>query len=137
DSILRREDGPNNQLHVNYAGAKAELVVDRTQLLGLYMQQGFKGKAGYVHYQGLNNEPRSFSNVYLDLRNYQKVSKNITFATRLFAGSYFGKNPQTYLVGGMNNWLFNKFYEPPVDRPEVSVGRHVAGSEDYNLLCTA
>lgn len=134
DSILRGEDGPNNQLHVNYAGARAELVVDRTQLLGLYMQQGFKGKAGYVHYQGLNNEPRSFSNVYLDLRNYQKVSKNITFATRLFAGSYFGKNPQTYLVGGMNNWLFNKFYEPPVNRPEVSPVRNVEGTENSNLL---
>ena len=134
DSILRGEDGPNNQLHVNYAGARAEVVVDRTQLLGLYMQQGFKGKVGYVHYQGLNNEQRSFSNVYVDLRNYQKVSKNITFATRLFAGSYFGNNPQSYLVGGMNNWLFNKFYEPPANRPEASPVRNSQGTENSNLL---
>lgn len=134
DSILRGEDGPNSELYVNYAGARAELVVDRTRLLGLYMQQGFKGKVGFVHYQGLNNEQRSFSNAYLDLRNYQKVSKNITFATRLFAGSYFGNNPQSYLVGGMNNWLFNKFYEPPVNRPEVSPVRNSEGTENSNLL---
>src|SRR5690606_13718818 len=134
DSILRGEDGPNNQLNINYAGARAEVVVDRTQLLGLYMQQGFKGKVGYVHYQGLNNEQRSFSNVYVDLRNYQKVSKNITFATRLFAGSYFGNNPQSYLVGGMNNWLFNKFYEPPANRPEASPVRNSQGTENSNLL---
>src|SRR5690606_5033604 len=134
DSILRGEDGPNNQLNINYAGARAEVVVDRTQLLGLYMQQGFKRKVGYVHYQGFNNEQRIFSNVYEYLRNYQKVSKNITFATRLFAGSYFGNNSQNYLVGGMNNWLFNKFYEPPANRPEASPVRNSQGTENSNLL---
>lgn len=134
DSILRGEDGPGNQLDINYAGGRAEIVVDKTQLLGLYMQQGFKGKAGYVHYQGLNKSERSFSNVYLDIRNYQKISKNITFATRLFAGSYFGKNPQSYLVGGMNNWLFNQFHQPPANRPEASPVRNPEGIENSNLL---
>ena len=134
DSILRGEEGPNNNLYVNYAGARAEVVIDKTELLGLYMQQGFKGKIGYVHYQGLNNKQRGFSNLYLDLRNYQKISKNITFATKLFAGSYFGNNPQSYLVGGMNNWLFNQFYEPPANRPEVSPVRNAEGIENSNLL---
>ncbi len=134
DSILRGEDGPNSQLNVNYAGGRAEMVVDKTHLLGLYMEQGFKGKVGYVHYQGLNNSDRSFGNFYLDLRNYQKISKNITFATKLFAGSYFGNNPQTYLVGGMNNWLFNQFHQPPTNRPEHSPVRNPSGVENSNLL---
>lgn len=134
DSILRGEEGPSNQLDVNYAGGRAEIVIDKTHLLGLYMQQGFKGKAGYVHYQGLNRSERSFSNVYLDIRNYQKISKNITFATKLFAGTFFGKNPQSYLVGGMNNWLFNQFHRPPTDRPEASPVRNAEGVENSNLL---
>lgn len=134
DSILRGGEGPRNQLDVNYAGGRAELVVDKTHLLGLYMEQGFKGKLGYVHYQGMNLSERSFSNVYLDIRNYQKVSKNITFATRLFAGSFFGKNPQSYLVGGMNNWLFNEFHQPPANRPETSPIRNAAGAENSNIL---
>lgn len=136
DSIMRGEDGPTSQLNVNYAGGRGELVVDRTHLLGLYMEQGFKGKLGYVHYLGLNNKDRSFSNFYLDLRNYQKISKNITFATKLFAGSFFGSNPQTYLVGGMNNWLFNRFHQPPTNRPESSPVRNPAGVENSNLLFT-
>lgn len=134
DSILRGGDGPQSRLDINYAGGRAELVVDKTRQLGLYMEQGLKGKIGMVHYQGLNLSERSFSNVYLDIRNYQKIHKNITFATRLFAGSFFGNNPQTYLVGGMDNWLFNQFYQPPTNRPEVSPLRNENWVENSNLL---
>ncbi|MEX2593896.1 MAG: biopolymer transporter Tol [Anditalea sp.] len=134
DSILRGEQGPQNSLDINYAGGRAELVVDKTTLLGLYMEQGFKGKIGYVHYQGLNNRDRSFGNAYVDVRNYQKIHKNITFATKFFAGSFFGNNPQSYLVGGMNNWLFNEFHQPPTNRPEASPLRNTSGAENSNIL---
>lgn len=134
DSILRGTQPDQNNFNVNYAGGKAEFVIDKTQQLGLYMQQGLKVKLGAVHYQGLNNAERSFSNVYLDFRNYQKIHKNITFATRLYAGSFFGKNPQSYLLGGMNNWLFNQFYRPPTNRPEQSPVRNEGGFENSNIL---
>jgi hypothetical protein len=134
DSVLRGEDPNQNRFDVNYAGGKAELVIDKTRLLGLYMEQGFKGKVGLAHYQGLNVSERSFSNFYLDLRNYQKIHKNITLATRVFGGSFFGNNPQRYLVGGMDNWLFNQFHQPPSNRPEVSPVRNAAGVENSNLL---
>lgn len=134
DSILRGTDGPQNRLDINYAGGRAELVVDKTRKLGLYMEQGLKGKIGMVHYQGLNMTERSFTNAYLDLRNYQKIHKNITLATRLYVGSFFGNNPQKYLVGGMDNWLFNEFHRPPTNRPEVSPIRNESGVENSNLL---
>lgn len=134
DSILRGIVPDQNRFDINYAGAKVEFVVDKTQQLGLYMQEGLKGKVGAVHYQGMNNGERSFTNAYMDLRNYQKIHKNITFATRLFAGTFFGKNPQSYLVGGMDNWLFNQFYRPPSNRPEASPVRNVGGIENSNIL---
>nr|WP_245531184.1 biopolymer transporter Tol [Belliella baltica] len=134
DSILRGVVPEQNRFDVNYTGAKVEFVVDKTQQLGLYMQEGLKGKIGAVHYQGLNNSERSFTNAYLDLRNYQKIHKNITFATRLFGGTFFGQNPQTYLVGGMDNWLFNQFYRPPTNRPEASPVRNSGGFENSNIL---
>jgi hypothetical protein len=134
DSIIRGGEGPHNRLDINYAGGRAEIVIDKTRQLGLYMEQGFKGKFGVVHYQGLNESQRSFSNAYLDFRNYQKISKNITLATRLFAGSFFGNNPQTYMVGGMDNWLFNRFYQPPANRPEQSPVRNPEGRENTDLL---
>lgn len=134
DSIIRGVVPDQNRFDVNYAGAKVEFVVDKTQQLGLYMQEGLKGKLGAVHYQGMNNGERSFTNAYLDLRNYQKIHKNITFATRLFAGTFFGNNPQTYLVGGMDNWLFNQFHRPPSNRPEASPVRNAGGFENSNIL---
>jgi hypothetical protein len=134
DSIIRGSVPEQNQLNINYAGARFEFVIDKTNQLGLYMQQGLKAKVGAVHYQGMNLGERSFSNLYLDFRNYQKIHKNITFATRLFAGSFRGSNPQSYLVGGMDNWLFNQFYRPPNNRPESSPVRNASGSENSNIL---
>ncbi|MGM0944411.1 MAG: biopolymer transporter Tol [Bacteroidota bacterium] len=134
DSLILATNPELNRFDVNYAGGKAEFVYDRTQQIGLYSQAGLKGKVGFVHYQGLNEKSRSFSNFYLDIRNYQRIHKNIILASRLYAGSFFGRNPQTYLVGGMDNWLFNSFYQPPTNRPEVSPVRNPGGVENSNIL---
>ncbi|EON78599.1 hypothetical protein ADIS_0949 [Lunatimonas lonarensis] len=136
DSVLRGRDERQNRFDVNYAGGRAEIVVDKTRLLGLYMEQGFKGKIGATHYQGITEGDRSFTNAFVDLRNYQKIHKNITLAMRVFGGSFFGNNPQQYLVGGMDNWLFNQFHQPPSNRPEVSPVRNTAGVENSNILFT-
>jgi hypothetical protein len=80
-----------NRLDVNYVGGRAEFVFDRTQQIGLYSQAGLKGKIGLVHYQGLNQGDRSFSNFYLDVRNYQRIHKNIVLATRLYSRVFLWK----------------------------------------------
>jgi hypothetical protein len=136
DSIIFGKIPTQNRLDVNYVGGKAEFVYDRTQPLGLYAFTGLKGKVGFVHYQGLNRGERSFSNFYLDLRNFQRIHKNIVLASKLYAGSFMGKNSQNYLVGGMDNWLFNDFYQPPTNRPEPSPVRNPNGIENSNLLFT-
>lgn len=134
DSLILGTSPDANRLNVNYIGGKAELVFDRTEQLGLYTQAGFKGKIGFANFTALNNSSRSFSNLYADLRNYQRIHKNIIFASRLFVGSFRGNNPQTYLVGGMDNWLFNDFYRPPANRPEASPIRNATGAENSNIL---
>lgn len=134
DSLIMGQDPDQNRFDVNYIGGKAEFVFDRTEPIGLYSQAGFKGKVGYMQYQSLNKSSRSFGNFYLDLRNYQKIHKNIVLASKLYAGSFMGKNPQTYIVGGMDNWLFNEFYRPPSNRPEASPIRNPNGVENSNIL---
>jgi hypothetical protein len=136
DSLILATNPEMNRFDVTYAGGKAEVVFDRTHQLGLFAQAGFKAKAGFVHYQGLNHSDRSFSNFYVDLRNYQRIHKNIVFASKLYVGSFMGKNPQSYLVGGMDNWLFNQFYQPPTNRPESSPVRNPSGIENSNILFT-
>lgn len=134
DSVIRGQVPEQNRFDVNYVGGRLEMVVDKTQQLGLYTQKGIKGKAGVIHYQGLNHSDRSFTNFYLDFRKYQSIHKNLIWASRLYAGSFFGQNPQTYMVGGMNNWLFNEFYQPPSNRPSESPVRNPTGVENSNIL---
>lgn len=134
DSLILGQIPEQNRFDVNYAGGKAEFVYDRTEPMGLYSFTGLKAKIGFMHYQGLSDANRSFSNFYLDLRNYQKIHKNITLASKLYVGSFMGKNPQNYLIGGMDNWLFNEFYNPPSNRPEPSPVRNPSGSENSNIL---
>lgn len=134
DSLVYGQIPEQNRFDVNYAGGKVEFVYDKTEPMGLYSFTGVKGKVGFMHYQGLNHGDRSFSNFYVDLRNYQKIHKNITLASKLYVGSFMGNNPQNYLVGGMDNWLFNEFYNPPSNRPEPSPIRNPTGAENSNIL---
>jgi hypothetical protein len=93
--------------HTYFGGTKLEFIYDNTSVTGMNLIQGTRGKVGYITYQGFNDPSRSFSNIYLDIRNYQKIHRELIFATRLFYGNFFGANKQNYLLGGMDNWLFN------------------------------
>lgn len=94
-----------------YAGVKSEIVYDNSIALGMNIIEGTRGKIAFIHHQGLNDSENSFSQVYIDLRHYQKIYKEIVLAVRGYAGSFFGKAPKKYLLGGMDNWFFNKSQE--------------------------
>jgi hypothetical protein len=92
---------------IHYGGFKSEYTFDNSVTTGLNMLEGTRGKIGYILYQGLNNVDKSFGNFYIDFRNYQKIHRGLVFATRFYYGRFFGANQQKYLLGGLNNWLFN------------------------------
>jgi hypothetical protein len=91
-----------------YAGIKSEVVYDNSVSTGLNLIEGTRGKISFQHYQGLDNEDLSFSQASIDFRHYQKIYKEIVFAVRGFGGTFFGRSPKKYLLGGMDNWFFNK-----------------------------
>lgn len=91
-----------------YAGAKAEIVYDNSVSTGMNLMEGTRGKISLTHYQGLSDQELSFSRASIDLRHYQKVYREIVFAVRGFAGTFFGPSPKKFMLGGMNNWLFNQ-----------------------------
>jgi outer membrane protein assembly factor BamA len=70
--------------------------------------EGTRGKISFSQTQGLSKKNSGFSRVSIDIRHYQKIYKEIVLAVRGFGGTYFGDAPKTFLLGGMNNWLFNK-----------------------------
>jgi len=92
---------------IHYGGFKTEFTYDNSITTGLNLLEGVRGKIGYILYQGLNDANKGFGNFYVDFRNYQKIHREFVFATRLYYGRFFGQNPQKYLLGGVNNWLFN------------------------------
>jgi hypothetical protein len=91
-----------------YGGAKFELVYDNSVSTGLNLIEGSRGKIFFQHYQGLNDPDLSFNQISADVRHYQKIYKEIVLAVRGFGGSFFGQSPKVYLLGGMDNWFFNK-----------------------------
>lgn len=100
--------------HKYYGGAKSEIVYDNSVTTGMNLMEGTRGKITLMHYQGIGNNQNfsnrlsSFSKATIDVRHYQKIYKEIVFAIRGYAGTFFGNAPKMFLLGGMDNWLFNK-----------------------------
>jgi Tol biopolymer transport system component len=91
-----------------YGGGKTEIVYDNSVTTGMNLMEGTRAKISFAHFQGIDNSNLSFSRAAIDVRHYQKIYKEIVFAIRGFAGTYFGSSPKKFLLGGMDNWLFNK-----------------------------
>jgi hypothetical protein len=97
-----------NPVNNLYGGFKSEVVYDNSVSTGLNLIEGTRGKISFLHYQGLKNQDLSFSQAAVDVRHYQKIYKEIVFAVRGYAGTFFGRSPKKYLLGGMDNWFLNK-----------------------------
>ncbi len=119
---------PNTESYFNYAGVKAGIVFDNTLINGLNSFEGTRAKATFTRYQGINDAEKSFSNITVDIRNYQKIHRELVFATRLYYGTFFGEDPKRYLLGGMNNWLFNQTDTDDENDP-IEITRNVDNSD--------
>ncbi|MFY0626067.1 MAG: hypothetical protein JXR07_07225 [Reichenbachiella sp.] len=110
--VLQFVDSLNNfpeikrESHHTYGGFNAAWVYDNTLSSGLNLFEGSRGKIQFEHFQCLTDNSRSFSNLTVDLRRYQKLHRELIIATRLYYGRSFGNRPKTYMLGGMDNWMF-------------------------------
>ena len=89
-----------------YGGASIELVYDNSVINGMNLIEGSRAKFQLNHYEGISDQLKSFTHISADIRHYQKIYKEIVLAGRLYYGTFFGKSPKQYLLGGMDNWLF-------------------------------
>ena len=103
-----------------YGGFKAEYVFDNTVTNGLNMTKGTRIRVKYENYLGLIDSisaTRSFNNLNVDIRHYQELHRDIILATRLAYGRFGGRAPKQYLLGGMDNWVFNDRESRPQNDP--------------------
>lgn len=96
------------QSTANYAGFYGALVYDNSVVIGTNVHEGTRGKVTFETHRKLNEQAISFSNIEADVRHYQRLTRGIYAAGRAFFGSYFGDAPKRYLLGGVDNWAFNK-----------------------------
>ncbi len=82
DTALWGWTGPNNGMRMN---------------LSLTFSPG-----GWAH-------SMDFKTVRMDYRKYFRLKKDYTLACRLAGGASFGRNPQKFFLGGMNNWINLRF----------------------------
>ncbi len=113
-----------------YSGARLEAVYDNSLTTGMNIIEGTRGKIGGVLYVANGNGSKNFSQVYADIRHYQKIYKEIVFAVRGYAGSFFGSSPKNYALGGMDNWIGNRFNYNGEQNPFVNA----VGTYNENLL---
>lgn len=93
----------------SYVGFQGTVIYDNTNIVGTNLHEGTRAKFGVESYFDANATAQAFHNFELDARHYQRINKGIYLAARLFYGSYFGDAPKRYLLGGIDNWLFNSF----------------------------
>ena len=91
-----------------FASLGSEFVFDNSVATGVNMMEGTRMKVGLSSFKELNESTKNFNRLYVDLRHYQKIHRQITWANRVSYGHYFGNSPKRYLLGGVDNWLFNK-----------------------------
>lgn len=96
-----------------YGGLKPKLVYDNTVSSGINNISGQRGNFFIESMQGLNHKSNML-NIGIDLRNYQKVHRNIIFATRAVFNSSFSADKVLYRLGGMENWI-----EPDMDLDNI------------------
>ncbi len=115
---------------VNYGGIKFEFIYDNSSVEGLNVLSGSRGKVGIRHNESVSDNSKSFTNFYMDLRHYQSLHREIVLAGRFFYGRYWGNNPQNYLLGGMDNWLFNNTNSSGSNDPLL----HNSGVDNSDIL---
>ncbi len=90
----------------NMYGGNLELVFDNSVVTGVNMMEGTRMKVGFLTMRDLENNQANFNKFYVDLRHYQKIHREVVLAARVSYGAFSGNSPKSYLIGGMDNWLF-------------------------------
>ena len=90
-----------------YVGAKFEFVYDNTISSGMNMLEGTRAKISFDHYTNTTTTNSNFNRFNIDIRRYQKIHRGAILALRGAFGRSFGESAQSYIFGGMDNWLGN------------------------------
>jgi hypothetical protein len=100
-------------VYTNYIGGNLEINFDNTRSKGINMNEGTKIRAGASAQTAINVTRKDFAKLYFDFRNYKPIHRELVWANRISAGSFLGTSKKSFLLGGMDNWFFNRTEASP------------------------
>jgi len=114
-SILRNDrsaflsmDLPSLQ-HVDviktWLGEKVELIYDNTRNRGLNLYYGTRAKLFFEAYDQIDSKKANLFVVGLYVRHYQKIHRDLIWASRIAASTSFGTRKLIYYLGSVDNWI--------------------------------
>lgn len=89
-----------------YIGGSVAMIFDNTIERSFNLFQGTRALLEFNMHSHANDQSKNFGNIRFDFRHYQKLHKEITLATRVLYGKQIGPAKKSYMLGGMDNWLF-------------------------------
>jgi hypothetical protein len=101
-------------------GGLLEYVFDITRPISLNINNGFKFKTWVEGYNELLNPNTDFFVLGFDLRNYQKIHRNIVFASRIAASTSLGSQRLLYYLGGVDGYLWANFDPTILPNPNMN-----------------
>lgn len=85
--------------------SRLEYVFDNTISPAMNIRNGSRFKVYGEELYGLDHGNKSCFNIGTDIRNYQKLYKNIILANRLAYAHSDGTGEVQYIMGGVDNWI--------------------------------
>jgi len=85
--------------------SRVEYVFDNTTAPSINLRRGFRYKAFAETMQGFHEGSGGMYNLGFDFRQYGKVYRNVTLATRVAGAHSGGDQKIRYMLGGVDNWI--------------------------------
>jgi len=86
-------------------GVKLEFVFDNAKSKGLNLYNGTKFKIFAERYQLLNDVNSDLNLIGADYRHYQKISRDLIWASRVAASTSLGNRKLVYYLGSIDDWI--------------------------------
>jgi hypothetical protein len=97
------------QEYENWAIGNLTYVFDNTIKRGLNLYNGLRFKIFYEYYKQIDAKATDMTVLGADFRYYQKIHRDLIWATRLAGSTSMGSEKLIYYMGGVDNWFNPKF----------------------------
>ncbi len=113
-SSVDRPSLESEDIFRNMGGVKLEYIYDNTFDRGINLYEGTRLKLFGEFYHEIYEEKTDFFVLGADVRHYQKIHRELTFASRFAASTSFGNRKLVYYMGGVDGGFIPRFNEETI-----------------------